>query len=330
MLTQFLKSGSLALALMLTSSAIPPLFAQHHSGGHHHSGGSYGGSSHHHHSGGGISIGGGGIGLSFGSGYGGYGGYNSLRYSGGYGYGSPLYGNSYYHSSPSYGYGGTSVSITPRYVTPQYVTPLYVAPRYVTPAPVYPTPSVIYQAPSVQSTSRISIPPQDSVQPTNLPGVTFGSRAHIPELANAVADRTNQLCLALSDAYRGNPQFKEVYRDIYSLLTRSQHVDSLHSAGDSQGMLAALSDMNAILAQAAPVIEGWQPQSGGEASATSHLSSVQTALKLLSIDAGWDASQAGSRAPAPTAAPTRVAPVPESLPTESAPTPADPDPVPVP
>lgn len=329
MFTQWFKSGSLALALLLMSGAAQPLFAQHHGGGHHGGSshhGSYGGSSHHHHhnhSGSGIYIGGGGFGLSYGSGYGGY--------------GSSLYGNGYYNSYPSYGYsnygyGGTRVYVTPGYVTPQYVTPQYVTPRYVTAIPVYSTPSVVSQSPSVQSTSRIYIPPQNSVQQSNLPGVSFGSRAHIPELASAVADRTNQLCIALADSYRGSPQFNEVYRDTYSLIARAQQLAQPNSASDASTLLASLSDMNAILAQAAPVIEGWKPSSGGSASATSHLSSVQSALKLLSIDAGWDASQATSRVPAPTATPTaspaRVAPAPESLPLGTEPTPLDPVPAP--
>lgn len=342
MVTQWFKSGSLALALLWMSVAAQPLFAQHHHGGGHYGGsshhGSYGGGSHHHHhSGSGIYIGSGGFGLGYGSGYGGYGGYggyNSLRYSSGYG--SSLYGNGYYNSYPSYGYGGTSVYVTPRYVTPQYVTPQYVTPRYVTSTPVYSTPSVVYRSPSVQSTSRIDIPPQNSVQQSNLPGVTFGSRAHIPELARAVADRTNQLCIALSDSYRGSPQFNEVYRDTYSLIARAQQLAQPNSAADASTLLASLSDMNAILAQAAPVIDGWQPQGGGTASATSHLSSVQSALKLLSIDAGWDASQAASRPAAstatpfavPDAPPIRVAPAPDSLPTEGTPTPVDPVPAP--
>lgn len=320
MSTQFFKSGSLALALLLTLGAVQPLFAQHHHhGGHYHGGGSS-------RSGFGISIGSGGFGLSYGRGYGGYGG--------------SLYGNSYYNSYPSYGYsnygyGGTSVYFTPQYVTPQYVTPQYVTPVYVTPrdvtsSPVYSTPSVVYRAPRVQSTSRISLPPQDSGLRTNLPGVTFGSRAHIAELAGAVAERTNQLCLALADSYQDNPQFKEVYRDTYSLIARAQQLDSLNAAHDDQGLLASLSDMNAILAQAAPAIESWTPNRGGAASATSHVSSVQSALKLLSIDAGWDASQVTRPAPssAPTAAPVRVAPAPELLPSATEPTPADPVPAP--
>ncbi len=333
MLARLLQSGSLAIALLLCQGADQTLFAQHRGSGHHgnsgsshdgggigshHGGGNYGGGSYgggsRHQSGGGIYIGSGGFGFSYGTGYSGNGGYNSLRYS--TGYGNSLYGNSYYNSYPSYGYGGTSVYVTPRYVTPQYVTQ----------APVYSTPSVVYQAPSVQSSSRISFPPQDSAQRTNLPGVSLGGRAHIPELASAVAERTNQLCIALHDSYLDNPQFQDVYRDTYSLIARAQQLDSLNSAGDSTGLLATISDMNAILAQASPVIDSWKPTRGGAESATSHLSSVQSALKLLSIDAGWDASQVASQAP--SASRVRVAPAPESLPARTEPTPLDPVPAP--
>ncbi len=375
MLTQFLKSSSLALALVLAMGAVQPLFAQHH---HHHGGsiggygggfggGGYYGGSHHHHSGIGIGIGLGGLGYGgygYGSGYGGLGygssyGYGGLGYGnnygyGGYGYGNSLYGSSYYNSYPSYGYSsynsypsygyssygsgygssGSSIYVAPRYVTSQIVTP-----RYVTSSPVYTTPSVIYQSPSVQSTNRISIPTQDqdNGQRTNLPGVTFGGRAHIPELAGAVSERTNQLCVALSDSYRDNPQFNEVYRDTYSVIGLAQQLAQPSGAADSAAMLGSLSDINAIMAQAAPMIQSWKSNSGASASATSHLSSVQSALKLLSIDAGWDASQAASRPTAsstaptatpPTAAPIRVAPAPALLPTESTPTPADPVPAP--
>ena len=340
MLTRFLKSGGLALVLVLVGGAVQPLFAQHH-----HGGGSGGSSHHHHHGGGGGSFGGGGFRLSFGSGgYGGYGGYGNGYGGYGNGYGNSLYGNSYYNSYPSYGYsnygsgygyGGTSVYVTPRYVTPQVVTPVYVTPRYVTSSPVYSSSSIIYQSPSVQSTNRISIAPQDNGQRTNLPGVSLGGRAHIPELAGAVAERTNQLCIALSDSYRDNPQFNEVYRDTYSVIGRAQQLAHPDGAADSAALLSALSDMNAIVAQAAPIIESWKPTGGGSASATSHLSSVQSALKLLSIDAGWDASQAqrpsvAPAAAAPTSAPVRVAPAPALLPTEAAPTPVAPDPVPAP
>ena len=331
MFTQFLKSGGLVFALLVASSAIQPAFAQHHhhhGGGVIHYGGGYGGS-HHHHGGSGLYLGGSGFSLSIGSGYGGY---NRLRYSSGYG--SSLYGNSDYHSYPSYGYsnydsgygyGGSSI-----YVTPQYVTPTYVTPRYVTSPRNYPSPSIVYQTPSVQPSRRVDIPPQDSAQRSNLPGVSFGGRTHIPELANAVADRANQLCLALHDSYLGNPQFKEVYRDVYSLITRAGQLVPPNGATDSQTQLAILSDMNAILTQATPVIESWTPANGASASATSHLSSVQAALKLLSVDAGWDENQAAiPPATSETApAPGRVAPAPDSLPDENEPTPLDPLPVP--
>ncbi len=339
-LTYILKSGSLALAFLLSSGSIQPLIAQHHGGGHHsggggsmhhggggggsihHGGGGYGGSSfggatHHHHSGsvGGIYIGGGGIGLSYGSGlgyggYGGYGGYNSLRYSSGYGY-AP------YNSYPSY--GGYS----------NYGSSVYVTPQYVNPAPtiIYQSPSV---QPSIQSRRIIESSPQNLEQRTSLPGVTQGGRTHIAELADAVADRTNQLCIALHGSYLGNPQFNEVYRDVYSLITRSKQLASQNASGDLQAMLTELSDMNAILAQATPVIESWKARNGGSASATSHLSSVESALKLLSIDAGWDASLGRGQPPAPTqtSAPLEVAPTPESLPSEAGPTPLDPVPAP--
>jgi hypothetical protein len=312
MLNRFLKSGCLALALVLVSDVIQPLFAQHH---HHH---------HHHHGGGGISFGGGGFRLSIGSGgygYGGYGGYNNLRYYNSY----PSYGYSNYYGS-GYGYVGTGVYVTPQYVTPQVVTPVYVTPRSGTSSPVYSTPS------SVRSTSRISLPAPDNGQRTNLPGVSFGGRAHIPELAIAVADRTNQLCVVLADSYRDNPQFNEVYRDTYSVIGLAQQLAQPDGAADSAVLLATLSDLNAILAQTVPRIESWKPNSGGSASATSHLSSVQSALKLLSIDAGWDASESQRQPVSPTAAPTavRVAPAPTLLPTESDPTPVDPEPVPAP
>ena len=130
----------------------------------------------------------------------------------------------------------------------------------------------------------------------------------------------------------GNPQFNEVYRDVYSLITRGKQLAQENGAGDSQAMLAQISDMNAILTQASPVIESWRATSGGQASATSHLSSVQSALKLLSIDAGWDASQAVSRPSNPTSAPqvapVQVAPAPEPLPSDATPAPLDPVPAP--
>ena len=336
MYAQFLKSGVLSLALLLANGTTQSVLAQHHhgegghsggghsGGGGHYGGGHYGGSYHTHNGGSGFS-------LSIGSGYGG------LQYSSGYG--NSLYGNSYYNSYPSYGYSnygsgygysGSSVYVTPQYVTPTYVTPRYVTPQYITSQQNNASPPIIYQTPSVQPSTRIYIPPQDSGQRSNLPGVSFGGRSHIPELASAVADRANQLCLALHDSYLGNPHFKEVYRDTYSLITRAQQLAQPQGASDSQAMLATLSDMNAILTRATPVIESWTPTSGASASATSHLSRVQAALNLLSIDAGWDEQQATSPpARSETApAPNRVAPAPESLPSENEPTPLDPLPAP--
>jgi hypothetical protein len=335
MYAQFLKSGVLSLALLLANGTAQSVFAQHHHGGSGHGGGGhighggggYGGGhyggSHHYHNGGGYSLGGSGFSLSIGNGY------NGFQYSSG-----PQYGNSYYNSYPSYGYsnygsgygyGGSSV-----YVTPQYVTPTYVTPRYITAPPSAPSTSIEYRTPSVQPSTRSYIPPQDSGPQTNLPSVSFGGRAHIPELASAVADRANQLCLALHDSYLGNPQFKEVYRDTYSLITRAQQFVPSNGATDTQSQLASLTEMNAILAQATPVIESWTPARGASASATSHLNSLQVALKLLSIDAGWSENQV-SRTPAAlesAPAPFRVAPAPDSLPSENEPTPLDPLPTP--
>ncbi len=341
MYAQFLKSGALSLALLLASGTAQYVFAQHHhgggghgdgdhgggdhwggGGGGHYGGGHYGGSHHDHH-GGGYSLGGSGFSLSIGNGY------NGFQYSSG-----PQYGNSYYNSYPSYGYsnygsgygyGGSSV-----YVTPQYVTPTYVTPRYITAPPSYPSPSIVYQTPSVQPSSRVYIPPQNSGQRTNLPGVSFGGRAHIPELASAVADRANQLCLVLHDSYLGNSHFKEVYRDVYSLITRAGQLVPPNGATDSQTQLAILSDMNAILTQATPVIESWTPASGASASATSQLSSVKAALQLLSIDAGWNENQVSSPPATSQSAPSplRVAPAPEAVPSTNEPTPLDPLPAP--
>lgn len=343
MFTRFLSSGSLAIALLLSSAAVQPLYAQHHGGGHHgggggggmhHSGGthhgggsfggggssfggggsSYGGGSHHHHSGGGLYLGGSGFGLGYGSGYyGGYGGYgngyNSLRYSSGYG----GYNNGYYNSYPSYNSGyysnyGSNVYVTPRYVTPTYVTP---SQGY------YPSSSsaIIYQSPSVQPS------PVDSTQRTNLPGVSFGGRAHIPELATAVADRANQLCLALHDSYSGNSQFNEVYRDTYALITNAKQLAQAN--GDAPTTMGIVSELNAILTNVTPAIERFTPTVGGSsASAASHLSSVTSAIKLLSVDAGWDASQAVS-SPAGSAVAPQITPAPAVAPApEPAPTPA--------
>ena len=333
MYAQFLKSGVLSLALLLASGTEQSVFAQHHhdggghdggghDGGGHGGGGHYGGSHHSHH-GGGYSLGGSGFSLSIGNGY------NGFQYSSG-----PQYGNSVYNSYPSYGYsnygsgygyGGSSV-----YVTPQYVTPTYVTPRYITSPPNFSSSSIEYRTPNVQPSSRVYIPPRDSGQRTNLPSVSFGGRAHIPELASAVADRANQLCLTLHDSYLGNPQFKEVYRDTYSLITQAQQLAQPDVAADSPVMLATLTDMNAILSQATPVIESWTPARGATASASSHLNSVQVALKLLSVDAGWSENQV-ARSPAAVEAapaPIRVAPAPDSLPSENEPTPLDPLPAP--
>lgn len=339
MYAQFFKSGVLSLALLLATGTTQSVFAQHHhggggghsGGGHygggHYGGGNYGGSYYNHYGGNGFS-------LSIGSGYGGY---NGLRYSSGYG--NSLYGNSYYNSYPSYsysnygsgyGYGGSNVYVTPQYVTPTYVTPRYVTPQYITSPQNVSSPSIVYQTPSVQPSSRVYIPPQDSGQRSNLPGVSFGGRAHIPELASAVADRANQLCLVLHDSYLANSHFKEVYRDVYSLITRAGQLVPPNGATDAQTQLAILSDMNAILTQATPVIESWTPASGASASATSQLSSVKAALQLLSIDAGWNENQASSSPAASQTAPSplRVAPAPEALPSTNEPTPLDPLPAP--
>ncbi len=348
MYAQFLKSGALSLALLLASGTAQSVFAQHHHGGgghgdgdhgggdhhgdHHggdhwghgdHGGGGHYGGSHHDHHGGGYSFGGSGFSLSIGNGY------NGFQYSSG-----PQYGNSYYNSYPSYGYsnygsgygyGGSSV-----YVTPQYVTPRSVTPQYITSPQNYASPSIEYRTPSVQPSTRSYIPPQDSGQRTNLPSVSFGGRAHLPELANAVADRANQLCLALHDSYLGNPQFKEVYRDTYSLITRAQQFVPPNGATDTQSQLASLTEMNAILSQATPVIESWTPARGASSSATSHLNSVQVALKLLSIDAGWSENQVSRTPAALESVPSRlrVAPAPEALPSDNEPTPLDPLPAP--
>ena len=206
------------------------------------------------------------------------------------------------------------------------------------PAPNYvyqsQAPTVNYQSPSVQSSAVIS-PPQDSGQRSNLPGVSFGARAHLSELADAVAQRTNLLCVTLHDSYSGSPQFNEVYRDTYLLITMSQRLKQV--SGDSQAALDNVAEMNDILTNVTPAIERWQPTGGRGDSAASHLSSVTSALKLLSVDAGWDGSQQTRRAAAPQPATEQtppVAPLPEVAPApELQSSPADPtpvDPVPVP
>lgn len=290
----------------------------HHSGGgmHHSGGGSFSGHHYgggHHYSGGGIYIGGGGFGLGYGSGlYGGYPyrsyGYGGLGYSSGYGYSN--YGG--YYSSPSYGYSSNV------YVTPQYIAP---APRVVYQS----APTVIYQSPTVQSSgvvvqsSRIAAPAQDVGQRTNLPGVTFGARAHLNVLADAVAERTTQLCSLLNASYQGNPQFQEVYRDTELLAASAKQIPSL--AADSQAMLAAVHDLNTLFNALSPALEGWRSNSGTTVSGP--LSSVKSALHLLSTDAGYDPSHPVSR---PVQAPMKST----SIPVPPAPgAPGVPEPTPV-
>lgn len=283
-------------------------------GSHHSGGGSFGGS--HHHSGGGIYIGGGGFGLGYGSGYyGGFGGYpyrsygyGGLGYSSGYGYSN--YGGYY----PSYGYSSSV------YVTPQYVSP---APRVI-----YQSPSVIYQSPTVQSSSvvvqssRIGTPTQDVGQRTSLPGVSFGARAHLNVLADAVAERTTLLLGDLNSFYQGNPQYQEVYKDTELLAASAKQIPSL--ASDSQNLLAAVQDLNTLFNALNPAIERWTPNGGG--SAASQLSGVKSALQLLTIDAGYDPSHPVSRpvqAPvAPAASPTpATSRAPEPTPADAVPAP---------
>jgi hypothetical protein len=295
MFRPILKAGCIALTLCFVSGLSAPVLAQHH---HHHGGG--GGSSHHHHSGGGIYIGGGGIGIGYGSGFYG-GGYRN------YGYGYRGLG----YSSPSYGYR-SGIYVAPQvYVTPQYIAP---APRVVYQA----APTVIYQSPTVQpssvtiQSSRIATPSPDEGQRTNLPGVTFGARAHLNVLADAVAERTTQLSRILNSSYQGNPQFQEVTKDAELLAASARQIPSL--ASDSQSLLAAVHDLNTLFNALSPAIESWQ--TNGE-SAASQLSRVKSALQLLSADAGYDPNQPVSSAPAKTNSP----PVP--------PMPAPPEPTPV-
>ncbi len=185
--------------------------------------------------------------------------------------------------------------------------------------------SVIYQTPTVQpgpvivDSSRIPAPAEPVGQRTNLPGVSFGAREHLGVLSDAVAERTTKLCELLKSSYQGNPQFQEVYQDTELLAAGARQIPGL--AADSEKMLAAIQDLNTLFEALSPAIESWQ--SSG-ASASGPLSSVKSALQLLSTDAGYDPNRPVSR---PNAIPAqRVAPrtaEPEPTPVDAVPTPAD-------
>lgn len=298
-----LQAGRVALALCFVAGSSASLMAQHS----HHGGG---GRSHHHHSGGGIYIGGGGIGIGYGSGFYG-GGYRNYGYGGGFGY-----------SSPSYGYR-SGVYISPQvYVTPQYVAP---APRVVYQS----SPTIIYQSPTVQSSSvtiessRIAAPAQEIGQRTNLPGVTFGARAHLNVLSDALAERTTLLAGVLNTSYQGNPQFQEVYRDTELLAASARQIPSL--AANSEALLAAVQDLNTLFNALSPAIESWRSTNGTTASGP--LSSVKSALQLLSSDAGYDPNRPISRSVQSTVPPASIAPAagrtsaPEPTPVDTVPAP---------
>lgn len=323
------KLEVLVVVFWLVSGPISMAQAQHHhhgggggyygGGHHHHYGGGYsGGLSHHHHYGGGyyggpyhhhhnsgIYIGGSGLGYGWSSGYpyGGYGGYgysSGLRYSSGYRGGL-------YTLPPTISSG---VYVTPQFITP---TPTYVGQRSAS--------SITYQSPSVQPLTTAPGPTDISTTRSELPGVTFGARAHLSELAVAVADRANLLCVSLHQEYSGNVHFKEVYRDTYMLITAAKQLAEKHA--DPQTTMAIVSDMNAIVASVSPVIESWRPSAGRPGSAVEHLSRVTSAVKLLSVDAGWDGSKSASLS---AGVPTPTAPPPESIetPPPAAPSPGQP------
>lgn len=218
------------------------------------------------------------------------------------------------------------------YVRPGYPRGVYIDPIYIAPAPreVYRPSSVIYQTPTVQpgpvivDSSRIPVPAEPVGQRTNLPGVSFGAREHLGVLSDAVAERTTKLCELLKASYQGNPQFQEVYQDTELLAAGARQIPAL--AADPEKMLTAIQDLNTLFEALSPAIESWQ--SSG-ASASGPLSSVKSALQLLSTDAGYDPNQSDRR---PVTIPTqRVAPrtaEPEPTPVDAVPTPADAVPVP--
>ncbi|RLS51465.1 MAG: hypothetical protein DWH91_19100 [Planctomycetota bacterium] len=239
-------------------------------------------------SGGGLYIQSGGLGIGLGIGSGGRGGYYGPGRGGFYG--------------PSR--SGLSIQIVPGggprpygYApAPVYVPAQRIAQPYDTDSPpVEPTPMA----------SGTSVG-----QRTSLPGVSFGARAHLEVLANAIIERTAQLRDTLAKSYADSPDLPQLDRDTELLTELARQITP--TSAKPEATREIVGDMLLLVEQMTPIIERSTPSGN---SASGPLSSVQSAVKLLSIDAGYVPGQVPDRpasaAPTGQPEPTPLVPVPE-------------------
>lgn len=119
--------------------------------------------------------------------------------------------------------------------------------------------------------------------------VEFGGYQFVSDLAPAFAPVANELALELHYNYRNNPNFNQVYRDAYSVLTEARALEQAQQRGDREQVQQHLIAANRNLNQVMTATENWQrshQKQIGEAGLETKLQMTADMLNHMMYDIG--------------------------------------------
>ena len=103
-----------------------------------------------------------------------------------------------------------------------------------------------------------------SRRPTNRE-YRFGARTYLRELSEDLIREANAVCVEMYSGYQGNPRFRDVYRDAYTLITDAKHIQQLIREGtwrDPRGnedhIERDLRNLDRLLHSVERDVAGWQ------------------------------------------------------------------------
>ena len=85
----------------------------------------------------------------------------------------------------------------------------------------------------------------------------FGDCAHVVELAAALEDSANDLCLDLHLNYAHNRGFNETYAEAYAVYEAARDIHSAEHAGDREYMRSRLAGLDSLFHHIGDDVRGW-------------------------------------------------------------------------
>jgi len=118
-------------------------------------------------------------------------------------------------------------------------------------------------------------------QPVQL-RITFGGRTHAERLANDLVTQANNICLQMDREFKGNRNYRETYRAMYSVLVDAREIRDQVARGthrkarrDDDEIATALHHMDREFHNIDAVLRTWRPDVGRQSRQdVAHLASL--------------------------------------------------------